>query len=64
MASWSIIKIRIYGVEGNLFKLLENYLDNQKQRVYYLMDSVNPWKIILSGVPQGSVLRPLLFLIY
>ena len=44
-------------------RLLENYLDNQKQRVT-LDGQCSSWKIILSGVPQGSVLVPLLFLIY
>ena len=50
-------------MEGNFLRLLENYLDNQKQRVT-LDGQYSSWKIILSGVPQGSVLVPLLFLIY
>ena len=44
-------------------RLLEKYLDNQKHRVI-LDGQCSSWKIILSGVPQGSVLVPLLFLIY
>ena len=58
-----LFKLKSYGVEGNLFRLLENYLDNRKQRVI-LDDQYSFWKIIISGLLQGSVLGPLLFLIY
>ena len=56
-------KLKSYGIEGNLLKLLENYLHNRKQRVA-LNGQCSSWKNILSGVPQGSVLGPFLFLIY
>ena len=58
-----LFKLKSYGVEGNFLRLLENYLDKRKQRLV-LDDQCSSWKIILSGVPQGSVLGPLLFLIY
>ena len=51
------------GVTGNLLKLLENYLSNRKQRVV-LNGMHSDWGLINSGVPQGSVLGPLLFLVY
>ena len=58
-----LFKLKSYGVEGSLFCLLENYLENRKQRVI-LHGQCSSWKNIVSGVPQGSVLGPLLFLIY
>ena len=56
-------KIKCYGVEGELYNILENYLLNRKQRVV-LNGQSSLWMTIEAGVPQGSVLGPLLFLIY
>ena len=51
------------GISGNLLRLLQNYLSNRKQRVV-LNDSYFDYSSIESGVPQGSVLGPLKFLVY
>ena len=58
-----IFKMRKNGISGNLLNTLTNYLTNRKQRVV-LNGIESPWEAIDSGVPQGSVLGPLLFLIY
>ena len=58
-----IFKLNSYGVEGDLLSLLECYLTNRNQRVV-LHGQTSDLKQFHSGVPQGSVLGPLLFLIY
>ena len=56
-------KLKQNGICGSLIKLFGNYLHNRKQRVV-LNGFYYDYSIIESGVPQGSVLGPLLFLIY
>ena len=58
-----LFKLKQNGVDGDILKLLNSYLDNRKQRVV-LNGFTSDWETIESGVPQGSVLGPLLFLIY
>ena len=56
-------KLEYYGFHGKSFTLMKNYLENRKQYVCY-KDYHSDYKTISTGVPQGSVLGPLLFLIY
>ena len=58
-----IFKLKASGVEGELLLLLKNYLGNQEQRVT-LNDQTSEWRKVMSGIPQGSVLGQILFLIY
>jgi len=52
-----------HGIGGEILKWVENWLSERKQRVV-LGGEFSEWRDILSGVPQGSVLGPLLFIIY
>ena len=55
--------MKIYGVRGNNLQWFESYLNNQKQFISF-NDRNTCFPDIKCGVPQGSILGPLLLLIY
>ena len=58
-----VFKLKQNGISGNLLNIFEDFLRNRKQRVVLNGQTFN-WENIHAGVPQGSILGPLLFLIY
>ena len=58
-----LYKLKCYGLTGNSINLLKGYLTNRQQYVHYDNTDSNFLKIT-TGVPQGSIFGPLLFLIY
>ena len=57
-------KLEHYGVRGCALNLLQSYLNNRYQYIFYTNQTFSDHLPITTGVPQGSVLVPFLFLVY
>lgn len=60
-------KLKAYGIRDNQLKLIKSYLKGRKQKVRINVDNnifISEEKEITRGVPQGSILGPLLFILY
>jgi hypothetical protein len=61
-------KLEFYGIDGTFKTLIKSYLTGRQQKVVIgsksTKENTSKWEMIKCGVPQGSILGPLFFLLY
>ncbi|KAL3283416.1 hypothetical protein HHI36_006561 [Cryptolaemus montrouzieri] len=62
-----LLKLESYGIRDNQLSLLTDYLNNRRQKVVLDIDGMQYYsdeELVRRGVPQESIFRPLLFIVY